>query len=85
MSTAYHPHQTAIIKQTQSLWNKPDFSDCIIKGPDQEYRLHKSVLCRNTFFAGAFNPVIIWSEAGKGVVNMEADDPYALKAFLLHL
>ena len=61
------------------------FSASVVKGSDYEYRLHTFVLCRNRFFAGAFNASSVFIEAQGSSINMEADGPCTPKAFLIHL
>lgn len=78
------PTPTQFIRR-QSLFNNALFSDCTIKCQDRELKAHKAIICRNTWFWGAFNARSGFKEAKTGVMTMDADDPHMVGCMLKYL
>ncbi|KAM0805987.1 BTB/POZ protein, partial [Usnea florida] len=73
-----------LVANIKSLWTSHMYSDLVVRCGEEEYKVHRAILCpRSAFFAKACNGNFI--ERKTGIITMDDDDPEAVKRLLLYL
>lgn len=74
--------QSQLVNGLARLFDSGDYSDLTIKCADDEWKVHRSVLCpRSTFFANACKEG--FREGVSHVIELKEDDPALLREFLV--
>ncbi|KAJ9194390.1 hypothetical protein DTO164E3_5368 [Paecilomyces variotii] len=74
-------HVGELIASFQSFFASSTFSDLTIVTKDQEFKVHKLIVCSQSgFFARLFKQN--WKEAEENVVRLNEDDPRAVEAMV---